>query len=367
MRTTYAAAAVVLSLTAAPAMAFSVGTCFGVPMKWPTNNVTFRPSDVSFPAGYWRGGLNRTIDLFNHNPTPFWFALSSDVNGLGLGNGENEVWGSTDPAILGGAPAIAYWWDTCISIFGTVIAERDESDVIFDYGSPFQWTADELKSSLIMYTGTQRQLQSTGIHEFGHASGLLHVNSEYNIMGADFQHIWVNGSSANGYLGEDASDGEVFLYGLWGVNFQDLSVAHWKYSFANGQYSWHAKTGMYNSSGTLLAGADINGEAGYKVRPGQSVRAEFTFENSGESTQVVNVAYYLSTNDVISTGDRLLATTSMSLGRSDVLTYQHPLTIPRDAVRGKKYWIGAIVNYDNAVGESKTSNNATYIPVRVRK
>ena len=56
-------------------------------------------------------------------------------------------------------------------------------------------------------------IQTTGAHEFGHGLGLLHVNTEYNIMGNDFEHIHVNGSTATAYTGEDAADATVFLYG----------------------------------------------------------------------------------------------------------------------------------------------------------
>jgi hypothetical protein len=240
--------------------------------------------------------------------------------------------------------------------------------VIFDYGSPFQWTADELKSSLIRYTGTLRQLQGTGVHEFGHALGLLHVNTEYNVMGADFEHIWANGSAAHGYLGEDASDGAVFLYGPWSFNYQDLGVAHWRYAFADGQYSRHVKTAIYNAAGVLRPTVLVNGETGYRVNRGQTVQVEFTYENNGKDTQTVNTGWYVSTNDIISTGDRLLATnTGMTLSRGDVLTYRRSLVIPNDLVGGKKYWIGTIVDIDGIVSDSVPSNNATYIPIKVAK
>ncbi|HSI60086.1 MAG TPA: matrixin family metalloprotease [Ideonella sp.] len=361
------AGAALSCLAASPAFAYNVGSCLGLPVKWGTDNPTLNASPISFPTGYWRDGLQRTVDLINQNPTPFFFSLATDPDGLGLGNGQSEVWGSTDPAVLQGAPAIAYWYDTCYWLFGP-ISYRTESDVIFDYNSPFQWTADELKSSLIMYTGSLRQLQGTGVHEFGHAMGLLHVNTEYNVMGADFQHIWANGSSAHGYLGEDAADGATYLYGPWSFAWQDLGVAHWKYSFASGEYSMHAKTGIYNAAGVLLPAATVKGEAGYQVKRGQSVQVEFTYENNGRDSQTVNTGWYLSTNDIISVNDRLLATnTGMTLSRGDVLTYRRALSIPSDLTVGKVYWIGTVVDKDNVVADSVPSNNATYIPIRVKK
>jgi hypothetical protein len=359
------AGAALACLAATPAFAYNVGSCMGTPVKWATNSPQVYASSVSFPTGYWRDGLQRTIDLVNQNPTPFYFSLLTDTDGLGLGNGQSETWGSTDANVLQGAPAITYWYDSCYWLFG-VVSHRDEADVIFDYNSPFQWTADELKSSLIKYTGTKRQLQGTGVHEFGHALGLLHVNTEYNVMGADFEHIWANGSAAHGYLGEDASDGAVYLYGPWSYNYQDVGVAHWKYSYASGEYSRHVKTGVYNTSGTALPTVSVNGETGYRVNRGQQVQLEFTYENNGKDTQTVNTGWYVSSNDIISTGDRLLATnTGMVLSRGDVMTYKRTVTIPSDLVSGRNYWVGTIVDNNNAVADAVRSNNATYIPIRV--
>jgi hypothetical protein len=362
-----AGAATLLCLASEPTMAYSYRTCFGVPIKWSTNGPTLAASPVSFPAGYWRNGLQRTVNLTNANPSPFFFSLITDGPTLGLNNGQNEVWGSTDNGVLQGAPAIAYTPFTCFLLLNVVVTRYNEADIIFDYRAPFQWTADELKSSIIRYTGARRQLQSTGVHEFGHGLGLLHVNTEYNIMGTDFEHIWANGSAARGYLGEDASDGTVFLYGLWSFNYQDLGVAHWRYAGASGQYSTHVKTGVYNTLGGLLPTVSVNGETGYLVNRGQRVQVEFTYENNGKNTQTVNTGWYISTNDVISRTDRLIVTnTGMRLVRDNVLTFRRALTIPSNLVPGANYWVGTIVDIARRVPDRVPSNNATYIPIRVR-
>ena len=92
------------------------------------------------------------------------------------------------------------------------------------------------------------------------------------------------------------------------------------------------------------------------------------YENNGRDSQTVNTGWYLSTNDIISVNDRLLATnTGMTLSRGDVLTYRRALTIPSDLTVGKVYWIGTVVDKDNVVADSVPSNNATYIPIRVKK
>lgn len=349
------------------AMAFATNMCFDKRISWGTNNPTLNASAISFPTGYWRDGLQRATDLTNANPSPFFFTLGTDTNGLNVNNGESEVWGTTDTALLNGAPARAFIWWTCFQVGGVTTQHINEGDVIFDFQTPFQWTADELKSSIIRYTGTLRQLQGTAVHEFGHALGLNHVNTEYNVMGTDFEHIWANGSAARGYLGEDAADGVVALYGPWSFAWQDLGVAHWRFFGANGEYSDHEKTAVYNSADVLRPTVDVRGETGYRVRRGQNVRVEFTYENNGRDSQTVNTGWYISTNDVISTADRLIATnTGMTLSRGDVLTFRRDLTIPSDLKSGRRYYLGTIVDKDGAVADQVPSNNATYIPLKVR-
>src|SRR3546814_15092552 len=104
-------------------------------------------------------------------------------------------------------------------------------------------------------------------------------------MGSDFEHIHVNGATATAYIGEDASDGAVFLYGTRAPAFEDVAVVHWKYSGASGEYSDHTKTVVYNSGGAVLPTVNVAGETGYRVDRGQTVRAEFPYEHHGPATK----------------------------------------------------------------------------------
>lgn len=350
--------------------AYVYTTCLGEKVKWGSNSAQLRGNAVSFPAGYWFSGLQDTVNKFNRNPSRFRYSLVSEGGGVGIGNGQNEVWGSTDQGVLQGAPAIAYTSRTCYWFFGDHV-HMDEVDVIFDYtntvANPFEWTADTTKSSLIRYTGSGRAIQTTGIHEFGHGLKLKHVNTEYNVMGSDFEHIHVNGSTATAYLGEDAADGAVFLYSETSSTHEDLGVVHWKYLGASGEYSDHTKTKVYNSADGNLSTINIGGETGYIVSAGQVVRVEFTYENNGKNTQNnVDVGFYISTNDLISTFDTRIGGTTLTLGRGDVYTARHTVTIPANLYYGTNYWIGAVIDEDGSLAEATEVNNATYIPLRVQ-
>jgi hypothetical protein len=346
------------------AFAFRYNTCLGHAIKFDSNSQTVNASTVSFPSGYWQNGIQDTVNKFNRNPSNFRYSLAMDSGGVGRNNGQNEVWGGTG-SILAGAPAIAYTYWTCYWLFGDHV-HMDEADVIFDYGSPWQWTADTVKSSLIRYTGSLRAIQTTGAHEFGHGLGLLHVNTEYNIMGNDFEHIHVNGSTATAYTGEDAADATVFLYGARSPAWEDVAVVHWKYSGASGEYSDHTKTVIYDTSGAVLPTVNVVGETGYRVNRGQTVRAEFTYENNGANFHSgIQTGYYISTNDLITTSDRKIGSGSFNLSRDNVFTTTVDLVIPRDLVSGRDYWLGVIIDDNGAIRESVETNNATYTPIHV--
>lgn len=368
MRTLYLSVTLLLAGLAFSnsASAYSYNTCLGEKLKWDSNSTTLRASSVSFPSGAWFNALQTAINRFNNNPSNFSYGLVSDAGSVGRNNGQNEVWGSEDNDVLQGAPAIAYTWWTCYWFFGDHV-EMDEVDVIFDYTSPWTWASSESKSNLLRYGGSLRPLQTTAMHEIGHGLKLNHVNSEYNVMGIDFEHIHVNGTTARAYLGEDSSDGAVFLYGTRSPARQDLGVVHWKYSGTSGEYSDHTKTVLYNNAGTVLSSFNDGGETRYRVNRGQQVRAEFTYENNGASTQSsVPVGIYVSTNNIVSTGDQRIGGTSLNLGRGNVFTTTTTVTIPNTLTVGQNYWLGAVVDENGALSEVAEFNNATYIPIRVQ-
>lgn len=358
-----------VAFAASPAGAFSYKECLGEKIKFGSNTVTIRPSTTSFPSGYWENGIRDTVNKFNENPSNFRYSVSMDSGSVGVG-GENEIWGTTDDDLLDGAPARAFQRWTCYWLFGDHV-HMDSVDVIYDYhntaSNPFEWTADDVKSSLIRYTGSGRAIQTTGAHELGHGLILNHVNTEYNVMGSDFEHIHVNGSTARAYIGEDAADGAVFLYGTRSPAWEDVAVVHWKYSGASGEYSDHTKTVLYNTSGAVLPTSTVVGETGYRVSRGQQVRAEFTYENNGANTKNGIVAgYYISTNDYITTLDRRIGGGSFNLGRNDVYTQYVTLTIPNDLTLNTNYWLGVVLDENGAISEARETNNATYIPIRVQ-
>ena len=337
--------------------------CNGNKIKWGSNTVTMRASNVSFvPGSSFTSSLQTSINRVNDNPSKFNFSLALGDSSVGRNNNQNEIWFSNNPDILDGAPAIALSWRHWYWLFGWHYG-IDEVDVVFNVAT--NYTTSMAKTSLWPFGGPARPFQTTAIHEFGHALGLKHENRWYNIMGQDWDHIHVNGNTARSYLGEDAADGSVHLYGATTGTMEDVSLTNFKYQGTSGEYSTHQPTRMYNSSDAVLSSFIDEGERRYRASKNQTVKLELTAENNGKSYQEVKIAYYISSNSTITTLDRLIGTGNLTLGRNQPYTFKRTLVIPGDLTSGNDYWVGAVIDYDNALGETVSSNNATYIPIRI--
>ena len=179
-------------------------------LKWKSKERTMRASKVGFDNTYWGEGLRDAIASFNRNPSRFRYRSRIEGGSVGIGNGQNEIWWSDESAVLNGAPARAHYSYKCYWFFGKHVYLK-EVDIAFDVDR--LWSADTWKFRLLRYGGKRRLFQSTAVHELGHGLVLGHENRWYNVMGADYTHIHANGRVARGYLGEDAANGAIFLYG----------------------------------------------------------------------------------------------------------------------------------------------------------
>ncbi len=337
--------------------------CNGNKITWDSNSVKLKAGVKSFVAGgAYAQALQTSIDRVNANPSKFRFSLSLGDSSLGVDNGENEVWFTTDSELLNGAPARTLKWMHCYDFFGLHYG-IDETDIVFDANE--KYTTSTNKADLWTFGGNWRPFHTTAIHEIGHAMGLAHENRWYNIMGEDWTHIHVNGSTTRAYFGEDASEGSVLLYGTNSGTIEDLSLTNEKYLGTSGQYSTHQFTQLFNSADAVLSSFMDAGENRYFVNKGQLVKFEYTAENNGKSQKTAKVAFYISTNSTISTGDKLIGTGTLTLTRNKTATVKTSLYIPNDLIAGGNYWVGAIIDYDNQLPETVENNNATYLPIRV--
>lgn len=335
--------------------------CNGSPVGWYYASASITGAQASFPSGgSWYNSLLTAIRRVNDNPSRFYYTLSTGDTDVAIGNGQSEIWFSSSSAYN---PAVAYNQTVCYWSGTEWVSYIDETDIVFYNAVPY--TTDlSTNNNLRGYGGINRPFETTAIHELGHGLGLAHVNTEYNIMGTDYYHLHANGGVARSYIGEDASDGAVRLYGLANTIIEDVSLVHWKRIGASGEYSSHGRTSLYDSSGTNVLPSILDaGEARFDVSAGQTIQMELTVENNGRSPHTPRIGYYLSTNNTIATSDTLIASETRSVTRNNVDTYKTTLTIPGGLPSGN-YWLGAIIDDTNTIAERAEDNNATYFPIR---
>ncbi len=332
--------------------------CGGRPVGYASASLSFSASSAGFPAGQiWDQALRVAISRVNENPSRFRItSLSNNDDSVAIGNGQSEIWWSSNPDESN--PAVAYTRYQCNTSTG--VGSLIESDILFYNKQPYGQTMTA--TDLWGYGGGFRPFQTTAIHELGHAMGLAHSNSEYNIMGTDWLVLTTNGGVARSYLGTDANYGLLRIYGTSPNSIQDLSLSHWKYLGPDGAYSDHERTRMFNASGSELSSTLVSGEKKYSINKGETVGVQLTAENNGQVSQSARVGYYISTDNTITTSDRLLTTESRNIGLNDPLTYIKNLVIPTDLASGD-YWLGAIIDDNNLISEIVEANNATRIPV----
>ena len=332
------------------ANAYTTTGCFWHDVKWSGSSKTLYAYTGSFPSGSSeRSALNEAVTRLNQNTSNFSFNVVYTSTPPSLSNGRSEIWlANISP------PGIAYsWWN--------IWCNKTESDVILD--TSVNWSTSINKTTQSNYGGSGRPFQTTMLHELGHALGLGHEADEYNIMGSDPTHRQTNGSWARAYFGEDANDGAMALYGSDGR--RDVGVSHWRRTGANGEYSSHGRTRMFDSAtGSELTKDIVNGEPVYRVFRGQQVRVELTYENNGSNNIYEDVGFYLSTNSTISTGDQLIGNTTLSMSPDNVVTTWHTVTIPSSLQCNTNYWVGAVIDRNNSLSEYAEWNNASYISVK---
>ena len=369
MKTTFKSTLAVLAIGALscvlnhPVRAYEYYTSSGSKVRWDDTSVKLRMSEISFPEGSaWAEAFETAINQWTKNPSPFWFYTQYGDGSISTNNSQSEVFFTDDDSFLDDAPA------------ATLLAYRGDeiqwADIGFYSGSDTDrdFMSGDTASSSEGYGGSHRPFISTAIHELGHALGLDHEDDEYNMMGTSYTHLGCNAGTLIFGPGEDASDGAVFLYGLYSEDYEDVGVTHWKYLGRDGHgYSTHTRTVVKNSSGTTLAvHAGTEDDPCYEVTSGQIVKVEFTLENNGKHTQSPLVGYYLSSNNNISTHDTLLATRTPTIGRNSVYTTDYTVTLPGTLISGHTYYLGIIMDKDDTISEVREGNNATYVGIYVK-
>ena len=366
-------AATAILASAQHTFAYTTWTCLGSDVKWESNSIELRLGQISFANANWRDSLVNAMQNFNKNPSNFRYRYSLNDNNLNINNGQNEIWFSSDMDVIGVGHYKTFIQIDCIDYwyFGKDV-EITEVDMVWNSTNrQLHWSMN--KTFLWPYGGNYRPFQNTAMRGFATGAGLDNSSGSYNLMGDENRHINANGSIARAYLGEDAANGLVYLYRLTTAPAEDLSISHFKkIGVAQGGGGWadavsvHGRTVLRTSTGGSLSSQLRSGEVTYWVEPGQTVRLELTYENNGRSTHTEDVNFYVSSNDLVTTGDRYIGSTTMTLARNTVFTTYHTVTLPSNLVRGREYWLGAVIDANGTLGEMTNINNASYVPIYIR-
>ena len=204
------------------------------------------------------------------------------------------------------------------------------ADVLFN--NQYSWTT----SARDWTTNSPFEFNTVAIHEFGHALGLDHENRWVATMNCIYH------ANFRGIHGDDrAGCRNIYPSG----SQTDISVTNW------------VKTdNSCNTAAGLVTGPT-------SATSGNNVTVQTVMENKG-TTAINNlmIRWYLSTNDIISTGDTLLGTnTGASINGPGTITFNRTLTIPSSTSSGT-YWIGVIMDPLNTIAESNENNNALEQP-----
>ncbi|MEZ9819442.1 PKD domain-containing protein [Shewanella sp. 10N.286.45.A1] len=330
------------------------------PRKWPGSGFTFNANPAGFGGNYtfWRTSFATALGRFNDTPVNLTINVRlDDDTSVAVGNGESEIWWDNS-----GNSAVGY---NITSPCGTTI----EGDIVFHNTVSYD-DSMENKSNFWNYGGNNRTFETTALHEVGHTVGLAHENRYYNIMGSDYTHVHTTGENAlRSYLGEDAVNGLISLYG--GSNREDLSVAAWRHIGSSGEYSTHGRTRLFNSNGTELnssnASTSCTGsycELRYNVDLGQTIQYEMTLENNGRNSQSVALGYYISTNATITNTDTLIRTDNVTVTRNTPDTVIKTITIPSNLTPNTDYYLGVLIDSNDTVSEWTEQNNTSYMHIR---
>jgi hypothetical protein len=353
----------VFTLSAAlAAVAVAPSLAYVVNGRWLAPSATMRLSAVSFPGA--SPQLNAFLDAkeeWDLNPSPFRFSLLFNDTSVARGNGQSEVWFSNTMS----SPAAAY---PVYDPFGFLI----EADIIFDADKCWRYTGTPYTALEGYSGGSCRLMEASAVHELGHAAGLAHENDEYNVLGNAWTHVHVNLSTADAYVGEDASAGVVALYGQSASAGEDVSVSHWQYDEGatvadGGQYSIHRRVRLLDTNGNLLGGTTIEeGARRYNVTPGQTIKVELTLENNGASSQSPLVYLVVSNDNWITRFDTLITSRTPTLDpNGNVYPVTYTITLPNNLTPGIKF-LGAVLDPLGSITEIDETNNATWIPINVQ-
>jgi hypothetical protein len=299
--------------------------------------------------------LNAAMKLdANASAMRFTLAVDDDII-QAPNNGESEVDFVVNGSSTCGSLACTFRWGS-----GGV---TQETDVNFDVD--YAWALTDAVADSIAYvafaSGGRRPLVNTALHEFSHSLGAMHENLYFQIMGNAWNVVSTNGDATETAHSADTTAGLISVFGSRATPVEDMSLYHWEYAGASGEYSTHMRTPLKSAAGVVLTPLAGGGEPRYSIAAGTTIQVRQTAENRGSTAHTVKLRWYLSTDNLITTADTQLDSINFAISPGAPNTFDHTVTLPTPLTSGASYWIGAIIDADGAVAEANETNNAIYV------
>ena len=346
----------IFALRGSAAMAYEL---YSPSRHWTSHSAELRTHSTTINTSALRATVEDWVKLWNAAPSDFSFSVIHGDTSVGTSNNQNEVWIASGDATT--PPA-----ETKVRYYAAS-GELVEADVIFYDDVSWSTLNGASYATLMGWNGSARSMVQAGIHELGHALGLAHEGDEYNTMGEEWTHMYTYCGRAYSYVGEDAADGAVAIYGLDSQPEEDVGVVSFKRTgmTSTGSYSVHGFVQMYDAAGAELPYTSLSdGTRRYTVQIGQQVQVEFTYENNGATTQTPKVEFLIGDSLCIGTDSSPFDSEVPTLGRNDVYTHKSNLTIPGGYADGDHY-LGVVLDRANAIVEFNSRNNTSWIPIKI--
>ncbi|WP_440997959.1 matrixin family metalloprotease [Arhodomonas sp. SL1] len=317
------------------AEAYGYKTCGGNKMRYNNQWTNMYISTTSFPAGSsWDARLQNAMWHWNNVKGSTWdFYVGRDTDGThNRSNGRNEVY--LDNGLSGSTLAVTKRRWHCYWAFGWRHG-YNETDIGFN--NNVSWRLGALDYSDL---NDPYSFEGVALHELGHALGLNHEDR------------WL--ATMNSYY---PNSGPVGHWKAWDPLPDDRQGARFLYPDSTTESDVAGSAFRRTGSGSSSRVASPT-----QANRGSYVTIQFTFHNMSTARKTFNIGFYLSTNDYISTGDRLLGVNTGAWADPGFSgTFSRTLYIPRGVATGQ-YWLGFIVDFDDGLSESRESNNYMEMP-----
>lgn len=319
-----------------PANAYSWDECSGHKIEWNSGWTNMYISTTSFPPGSsWDVRLQNAMWHWNNvKGSYFSFYYGRDTDGTHRsGNGVNEVYLDND---MSGPLAVTRVRYHCYWFFGWHYG-IDETDIGFN--NNVSWSTGTLNYNNL---SSPFSFEGVALHELGHALGLHHEDRWMATMNSFYPN--------SGTLGH---------WREWDPLADDREGA--RYLYPDAATESDIAGSVFKRTGSGSSGLVSSPSSGTRS---STVSIGYTFSNLSTSTKSFNIGFYLSTDSYISTADILLGTNGAWASAGYTGTFTRSLFIPT-TISGGNYYIGFIVDYDEALGESNESNNYMEMPATI--